>query len=92
LIPRSDTLSWYAWSEEVLLVRGFRLHVTVRSLYIMEYGAHIAVQSADGSALPFTETGYRSHFVRFADVAEFDTPHGFVDALFPDAPIQVDLF
>lgn len=92
LVPRSDRLTWQAWSAETLTIRGFQIRATVRAFHIIHYGAHITIESLDRSPLPFTETGYKSLFVAFAQLAEYETPEQFVRDLFPAEPIQTGLF
>jgi len=44
--------------------------------------AHLEIESLDRSPLPVTETGYRSHFVREAEVLRAGGAEAYVDAWF----------
>lgn len=92
LVPRSDTLTWFAWCTQVITVRGFALKVRVRPLCLIGYGAAIEVSSVDRKPLPFTETGFKSLMVPFSELKEWPGPAEFVADLFTDDPIQTGLF
>lgn len=91
IVPRADTLTVEAWSEQRLIVRGFDLLVKARAFRIAGYCVHLEVHSVDRAPLPFTETGYQSLFVSFAELAT-TTLEDYVRDLFPADPIQVGLF
>ncbi|WP_017460712.1 hypothetical protein [Dyella ginsengisoli] len=92
LVPRADTLTWFAYSKETIDVRGFRITVKTRPFHIAGHCVHVEVQSVDRTPLPFTSTGYQSLFVNFATAADYPTPRSMVEELFPADPIQVGLF
>lgn len=92
LVPRDTKLTWYAWSEETIVIRGFRIEVKVHPFSCAGHCVHVRVQTPDRSPLPFTDTGYQSLFVNFAVVADYSTPYQLIEELFPAEPIQVGLF
>jgi hypothetical protein len=92
LVPRADTLTWFAYSKETIDVRGFRITVKSRPFNIAGHCVHVEVQSVDRTPLPFTPTGYQSLFVNFATAADYPTPRSMIEELFPADPIQPGLF
>jgi len=92
LVPRADTLTWFAYSEETIDVRGFRITVKTQPFRCAGHCVHVEVQSVDRLPLPFTPTGYQSLFVNFATAADYPTPRSMVEELFPADPIQPGLF
>lgn len=73
--------------ESTMVWRGINITVRYSRNYfekseeIMGYRlAHLEVISANKTPLPFTESGYRSHFAAAAEIEEYGTPIEFVNA------------
>ena len=73
--------------ESTMVWRGIDITVRYSRNYfekseeIMGYHlAHLEVIAADKTPLPFTESGYRSHFTAAAEIEEYGTPMDFVKA------------
>jgi hypothetical protein len=64
-------LEWYGLDIEVRYCPSWLVGGTV---------AHLEVESLCRSPLPFTETGYRSHFTQVAVIDEAGGPVAFVEA------------
>src|SRR5699024_1407078 len=82
IVPRAERLTLEAWSRETRRYRGFDAIVMVEPFWSMSY-VHLQFQTPDCSPLPFTETGYRSHFVTFAELAQWESLDAYIEAWFP---------
>jgi len=72
--PQTFTLTW----------EGRRLTIEHREAWIAE-ADHLAIRSEDREPLPFTETGYRSHFLSGEELAARGGPVAYVRAWLDDA-------
>ncbi len=73
--------------ESTMVWRGINVTVRYNSCYFKSpYQtsgfsiAHLEVITANKAPLPFTESGYRSHFTDASEIEEYDTPIDFVKA------------
>lgn len=82
IAPRAEHLTLEAVSRETRRYRGFDVTVSVEPFWSMSY-VHLQFQSPDRSPLPFTETGYRSHFVAFAELAQWADLDAYLASWFP---------
>ena len=58
--------------------RGIDIEVRHETAWLGGEMEHIEVETTPRTPLPFTETGYRSHFMRADELAHYDSPASFV--------------
>jgi len=73
--------------ESTMVWRGISMTVRYNSCYFKspyktsDFSiAHLEVITDNKAPLPFTESGYRSHFTDASEIEEYDTPIDFVKA------------
>ena len=73
--------------ESTMVWRGINITVRYNSNYFTSPNkisnfsiAHLEVITANKAPLPFTESGYRSHFTDASEIEEYDRPVDFVKA------------
>jgi len=73
--------------ESAMVWRGINITVRYNSNYFTSPVktsnfsiAHLEVITANKTPLPFTESGYRSHFTDASEIEKYDTPVDFVKA------------
>ncbi len=78
--------------ESIMVWRGINITVRYKPNYFKSTNeirgfrlAHLEVISANKAPLPFTESGYRSHFSDAAEIEAYGTPIDFVKAWLEEA-------
>ena len=69
--------------KSILIWRGIKIMIHYKSNYFDSTRASIAhfdITTENSVPLPFTETGYRSHFLNASELEEYETPTDFVKA------------
>jgi hypothetical protein len=90
-VPRSARLTLNAWCEAEMTVDCWKVQVSSKPLIWGCNHTHLEIRSLDKSPLPFTGSGYRSHFVDLPSFSGNATIEDFVRAQFPKEP-QLALF
>lgn len=68
-----------------LIWRGIAIDVRSEANWLNTGLTHIEVETTPRTPLPITETGYRSHFINPADLAEYGGAEGFIRQWLEDA-------
>ena len=73
------------YTESTMVWRGINITVRYSSSYfkstINDFSiAHLEVITENKTPLPFTESGYRSHFTDASEIEQYNTPVDFVKA------------
>ena len=70
--------------KSTLLWRGIKIVIDYKSNYFESKSgfsiAHLDITTENRVPLPFTESGYRSHFLDAGELEEYGTPTDFVKA------------
>ena len=70
--------------KSTLIWRGIKIEIDYKSNYFESKSgfsiAHLDITTENRVPLPFTETGYRSHFLDASGLEEYGTPTDFVKA------------
>ena len=70
--------------KSTLLWRGIKIVIDYKSNYFESKSgfsiAHLDITTENRVPLPFTESGYRSHFLDASELEEYETPTDFVKA------------
>ena len=70
--------------KSTLLWRGIKIVIDYKSNYFESKSgfsiAHLDITTENRVPLPFTESGYRSHFLDASELEEYGTPANFVKA------------
>ena len=70
--------------KSTLLWRGIKIVIDYKSNYFESKSgfsiAHLDITTENRVPLPFTESGYRSHFLDASELEEYGTPTDFVKA------------
>ena len=70
--------------KSTLIWRGIKIEIDYKSNYFESKSgfsiAHLDITTENRVPLPFTETGYRSHFLDASELEEYGTPTDFVKA------------
>ena len=68
--------------KSTLLWRGIKIEIDYKSNYFESKSgfsiAHLDITTENRVPLPFTESGYRSHFLDASELEEYGTPTDFV--------------
>lgn len=84
IAPHAERLTLQAYSEEQRRYRGFDVIVTTAPFWTAGVPiVHFTFESPDHSPLPFTETGYWSHFAYFAELAQYASLDAYLETFFP---------
>ena len=74
----------YATETSIIIWRGIKMTINYKENYFDSKNSaginHVEVITENKARLPFTETGYRSHFTDGEDVKKYETPTAFVKA------------
>ena len=70
--------------KSTLLWRGIKIMIDYKSNYFESKSgfstAHLDITTENRVPLPFTESGYRSHFLDASELEQYGTPNDFVKA------------
>ena len=70
--------------KSILIWRGIKIEIDYKSNYFESKSgfsiAHLDITTENRVPLPFTESGYRSHFLDAGELGEYGTPTDFVKA------------
>ena len=70
--------------KSILIWRGIKIEIDYKSNYFESKSgfsiAHLDITTENRVSLPFTESGYRSHFLDASELEEYGTPTDFVKA------------
>jgi hypothetical protein len=61
-----------------IIWRGIEIEVRHEQNWLDTDFDHIEVEATPRTPLPFTETGYRSHFMRAEELSRYESPSAFV--------------
>ena len=71
-------------TKSILIWRGIKIKIHYKSNYFDSTTgfsiAHLDITTENRVPLPFTESGYRSHFLDAGELEEYGTPTDFVKA------------
>ena len=78
-MKRNYTVTYIIWNGIEIEIRWNGNYLVYDDQTLM---AHLEIMSVEpeGTPLPITETGYRSHFARVSAFEGFDSPEAFVEA------------